>query len=141
MFKRCLSLMLSLVLLVSVSGCGTLFTGSTEMVNINSTPNKAKVHVNGGYMGTTPVTLSLQKDRDYIILVKKEGYEDATATLTRRFNATSILNLISILCWVVDVVTGGLWKFERNNITVDLEQVPVKKAGFSIGEPRFVLAP
>ncbi|HXH75807.1 MAG TPA: PEGA domain-containing protein [Bacteriovoracaceae bacterium] len=141
MITKCLSFFMCMLILVSASGCGSLFSGTSETVNINSNPEKAKVMINGGYMGLTPLTLSLSRDKDYNILVKKEGYEEASAVLSRKFNAVALLNTIGLLCWVVDFVTGGLWKFDRNNVGVELE--PVKKAELknSFQDLRLVLAP
>ena len=121
MIRQFVNLMVLFVMMISLSGCGTLFTGTSEMINIASEPEKAKVYVNGVHMGTTPLQVSLKRDQDHMIMVKKEGYEDASATLVRKFNPVAILNLISILCWVVDAVTGGIWKFERNALTVTME--------------------
>lgn len=128
MFKRSLSLSIISLLIFSLSGCGTLFTGSSEMVGINSEPAKAKVYVDGMYIGTTPTTTSLKRDKDHNIVIKKEGYEDASANITRSFNAVSILNLLSPICWIVDIVTGGMWKFDRTGITVELEPIQKKSA-------------
>lgn len=116
---------------ISFSGCGTLFTGTTTLFTISSEPEKAKVYVNGLYIGTTPTSTSLKKDKDYNILVKKEGYEDASAVVTRSFNAVSILNLLSPICWIVDIVTGGMWKFDREGVTVSLD--PIKKKTTNTG--------
>lgn len=124
MIQRAVSFFLSIILLLSVSGCGTLFSGTSELVTISSDPEKAKVYVNGAYIGLSPASASLKRDQDHVIVVKKEGYEDASATLTRKFNAVAILNTIGILCWIVDAVTGGMWKFDRNIISVQMEALP-----------------
>ena len=117
------------ILLLLSSSCGTLFTGSSNLVGINSEPEKAKVYVNGMYIGLTPTSASLKRDKDHSIVLKKEGYEDASAVITRSFNGVAILNLLSPICWIVDIVTGGMWKFEREGITVEME--PIKTASKS----------
>jgi hypothetical protein len=90
MLARFLSLLLCSVLLLSTSACGTLFSGTSELVTITSEPEKSKVYVNGAYIGITPASVSLKRDQDHVILVKKEGFDDATATLTRKFNAIGL---------------------------------------------------
>lgn len=127
MFRNLINLLIFTVMVISASGCGTMFSGTSELVTISSEPVKGKVYVDGVYIGSTPATASLKKDQDHIIIVKSDGYEDASATLTRKFNAVAILNTIGILCWIVDAVTGGLWKFDRNLISVELEPVKVLK--------------
>jgi hypothetical protein len=104
------------------NGCATLFTGSSDSVTINSDPSGAKAYLNGNFIGNTPVTNVLKRDKDYNVVVKKDGYEPANGTISRSFNAVAILNLLSPLCWIVDVVTGAMWKFDQNAITVTLEK-------------------
>lgn len=130
MFKHFVNGALALIMMLTFSGCGTLFTGTSELVTISSEPEKGKVYVNGTYIGLAPASASLKRDQDHVIVVKKEGYEDASATLTRKFNAVAILNTVGLLCWIVDAVTGGMWKFDRNMISVQLEELkpaPTKK--------------
>lgn len=106
-----------------VSGCATIFTGTSDTVAFHSEPSGAKVYLNGNYMGNTPTSLSLKRDRDYNVMVKKDGYEPGSAMVGRSFNAVSLLNLTSILCWLVDLVTGAVWKFDRDVVTVSLDPV------------------
>jgi hypothetical protein len=119
MYKR--MLLVSFLLVFTVS-CASIFTGTSTMVGFNSEPSGAKVFLNGNYQGTTPLSLSLKRDKDYNILVKKEGYVEGTATITRSFNTIAILNLLSPLCWIVDLATGAIWKFDQEGITVTLEK-------------------
>lgn len=114
------------LVLVAFAGCATIFTGSSDNVGIMSEPQGGKVYINGNFMGNTPATLNLKRDKDYNIMVKKDGYEPASATLTRSFNAVAILNLAGLLCWVVDIVTGAMWKFDRDAVTVTLEKSGTK---------------
>lgn len=120
------------------SGCATIFTGSSDNVSVMSEPTGGKVYINGNFMGNTPVNLNLKRDKDYNIMVKKDGYEPANATLTRSFNAVAILNLAGLLCWVVDIVTGAMWKFDQNAITVTLEKTGAKSSSSSSVNGRIV---
>jgi hypothetical protein len=123
---KIMSRVVILLLAVVLVSCATLFTGSSDLVGINSTPEGGKVSVDGMYMGISPVTVSLKRDKDHMIVVKKDGYVDATAVLTRSFNAVAILNLLSPICWIVDIVTGGMWKFDHSAVGVELQ--PLKAA-------------
>ncbi len=122
---------MSALAIVTAAGasCATIFTGSDGTVSINSEPQDAKVTVSGNYMGNTPLKISLKRDKDYNLTLKKEGYAPATAVVTRSFNAVSILNLFGVLCWVVDILTGAMWKFEPDQITVMLEKTSHPSAG------------
>lgn len=122
---RSLSRAIAVVILTAffTVGCATVFTGTSDTVTIKSEPSGAKIYLNGNYEGDTPTSLILKRDKDYNVMLKKAGFENTSATITRSFNAVSILNLLSPLCWIVDVVTGALWKFDRNTITVTLEKI------------------
>jgi hypothetical protein len=120
--KHLRSLLLHAALLGTVfTGCATIFTGSSETIGITSEPGEAKVYVNGSYMGESPVSVSLKRDHDYNIMVKKEGYHTASSIVRRSFNPVAILNLLNPICWLVDVLTGALWVFEQDHINLDLE--------------------
>ena len=113
----------TLVAFATSVGCATIFTGTSDSVTIQSEPSGAKIFVDGVYSGKTTVSISMKRNQDHHILIKKEGYEDATTTVTRSLNVVSILNLTSILCWVVDVVTGAMWKFDQHGISVTLDKL------------------
>ena len=112
----------AILLAVSVTGCATMFTGSSKNVTISSKPAKAKIYLNGSYRGKTPLNLSLNTNKDYNIRVSKRGYEEAHAQVSRVFNAAAILNLLSPLCWIVDFATGAVWTFDEAEIKVELER-------------------
>lgn len=104
------------------SGCATIISGSNKNITITSEPQEAKVYINGGYRGKTPVQLSLKTNKDYSIRISKKGYDEGTAIINRSFNAMAILNLTSPLCWAIDVVTGALWTFDDDHVTVHLSK-------------------
>ena len=120
-----LRLPLFIAMLILTTSCGTLFTGTSDLVTINSLPTGAKVSIDGMYVRIAPATTTLKRSNDHIVLVRLDGYVDTTAVVTRSFNAISILNLLNPICWVIDVVTGGVWKFDRDVLGVELE--PIKK--------------
>jgi len=55
---------LILVVCLHFIGCSTLFKGTTQEVNFNSNPQKARVIVNGVEMGETPVALKLETKKN-----------------------------------------------------------------------------
>lgn len=118
-----LRITLSVLLMLTLSSCGTIFSGTSGVVTFTSNPSGAKVSVDGMYIGVTPVTTSLKTNNDHIVIIKLDGYQDATAMVTRGFNGVSILNLLSPVCWIVDIVAGGLWKFDRDVIGVELDSI------------------
>lgn len=79
MLFRPVVLMFAAVLL---SGCGTLFNGSTGHIAVSSTPSEANVYVNGNLVGQTAMTVELDNHtKNQTITVKKEGYREASCVV------------------------------------------------------------
>ncbi len=78
MSKRIVYLLLTIVVIVSVTGCATLFKQKSRTVNFDSAPQGAVVYINGNRMGKTPMPLNLSNKQAVTVTFKKEGYEDKT---------------------------------------------------------------
>jgi hypothetical protein len=76
------------------TGC-SLFVPSHQTVNINvTTPQHAKVWINGAYEGETPIQKSVLRNRDLTIMVKKEGYQTTIKSVDHRLSPTGVLDVI-----------------------------------------------
>ncbi len=108
-------------------GCATIFKGSSADVRLNSQPAGASVFINEIDKGSTPQTLSLERDKDHILTFKKDGYEDVKVEINQKFDgATTILgNLVSwaLLGIVVDVATGAAYSLEPADVQANLENM------------------
>lgn len=90
------------VMLLSLTGCATIFTGSRQNVKINSFPSGAGIFLNGDSLGVTPGTVRLKKGfNDKVLSLRKPGY------LTKEFNVETSFNPITLLDIVVGVIIGG----------------------------------
>lgn len=58
------------------SGCATIRNDASQVVQFDSSPNGARIVVNGVEVGTTPLSMRMKRSRNTIILAKKDGYED-----------------------------------------------------------------
>jgi len=105
----------------ATGGCATMFTGSVQQLTVSSQPPGARVFVDGAYTGVTPMTLMLKTERDHAIALQREGYQPTISPVSREFNPVAALNLFSVVCWVVDIATGALWRFPPNAIYVALQ--------------------
>ncbi len=108
---------------LAMVGCATITGGSRETVSINSTPSDAMIRVDGGADYTTPASISLPRGKDHTIVIRKTGYKPARVELTRTFRALPTIagNILWLLPGViVDGFSGGMWKFERNHVSVTL---------------------
>lgn len=116
---------LILVAVLLLSGCATIFTGTTDPVTIESTPNASFV-VRNAYgaivaEGTTPTTVELKRKTHYTIEISLDGYKSKTMAISQDFNMISILNLGSVFGWAVDYLTGAIFKLYPQSVRVTLE--------------------
>jgi hypothetical protein len=116
-----------------LTGCASVMCGSKQAVSIDSRPRGADVLVYNSqcevvFQKTTPCVATLPrrhgdaKSGNYVILIKKEGYEPAQIPLAGRVNTAYYLN---ILCggvgFLVDPITGAMWTLQPQ--TADREVV------------------
>ena len=106
---------LSMLLL---SGCATLIKGAKQNVDMNSSPVKAQVYIDGKLMGETPLQLKLSVKNDYVVYVRGEGYKTHVCRISNTIGAGWIvLDVITGLApVVVDAVTGAWSKLDQKKI-------------------------
>jgi len=106
---------------VFLSGCATMFSGTTQQVNFSSTPSGAKLFVDNQELAT-PATLTLKRKDRPRVTSQKEGYKDQVLDLTIHgtdINSTTWLNFFNLgYGFIVDWATGAFWEFRDNNHVV-----------------------
>jgi hypothetical protein len=121
---KIVSLAVVLGMFWSLSGCATILAGKQKDVSFAADPNGAQVYVNGSLMGTTPVQIKLENNKDYTIEFKKEGYQTKTYFLNKGIGVGWLILdvLFGLVPVVVDAVTGD-WNFlTTDNVKVLLEK-------------------
>src|SRR6218665_2985172 len=104
---------LGILMALSLTSCATIFTGTTDKIEFKSTPAGALVYDRGIEKCTTPCSIAVNRSlSDKSITIKKDGYQDKTIELDRKFNAISILNFFGLIGWGVDAATGSLMKYD-----------------------------
>lgn len=116
----------SLLVVVSVlvlSGCATLFKGTSETVSLGSEP-PAEVYVNGTYRGDTPVKLDLKSDKEYDIEFRKEGFESKTVHISNSVGAGWIVLdvLGGLVPVIVDAATGAWYQLDQKMVNATLKK-------------------
>ena len=106
-----------------LAGCGALFNGGPAKVAFTSSPDGADVIVDGTRRGSTPVILDLQKNQDYTVILKKDGYKDVTVALNKKVSAGYVVLdvLGGIIPIVVDAATGSWYVLSTNSVNASLE--------------------
>lgn len=117
--KKVLSLILTAGLM---SSCASVINGRTQDVGISSNPAGALVKVDGIDKGMTPCNLLLKRDESHTVTIEKEGYQPASATLSKSVSGWVWGNVLigGLVGLGVDAITGGFWTLEPENVSVQL---------------------
>lgn len=94
------------------TGCGTVFSGSTQAVSF-AVPPDARLSVDGRDLGAQR-QVDLARGKDHLVKVERPGCKDGSTVIDRSINGVAIWNLIDPAGWLVDAMTGALWKLDKN---------------------------
>lgn len=96
-----------------LSGCATVFTGTKQTIQINSSPPAADIEVDGIKVGVTPMAVPLKKGfTGQTLTLKLDGYESKTFKPAVTFNPVSVLNLLGVIGFAIDAATGSMMKYD-----------------------------
>jgi hypothetical protein len=112
------------LLCLSLCGCATIITGTTQKIPVASNPEGARLDVDGQCAFTTPVVLKLERKRDHVLVFSKEGYQQQTITLLHTLSGAVCANILgpSIYGWGVDAGTGAQYKLIPERVNVQMTQ-------------------
>jgi|TARA_B110000444_G_C18651597_1_gene506330 hypothetical protein len=107
-------------LLILLTSCASILTGSSRSVLFESDPSGALVFVNGMEQGTTPTTIKVEADDR--VDFRLDNYRERVVVMDSDFNLVAIINGFSIIGWGIDALTGSLKRVNTEYVKVDLEQ-------------------
>lgn len=116
------------LLTLLLTSCSTIMTGTSHNLTVNSNVMNAKVYVNNVYKGNAPINLELsKKEKVYTIKIEADGYIPYTETLQRKASGWVWGNIFlgGLIGLGVDMATGGLYVYDKDNITGNLNKVTV----------------
>jgi uncharacterized protein YceK len=121
--------LLSLVVVLLVSGCATIILSSSQQVGISSSPTGASVTIDNEPKGETPIVAKLSRKDNHIIKIELEGYEPFEIKTTRSTSGWVWGNIVfgGLIGLAVDAITGGMYIIKPDQIEAELE----KKEGSS----------
>lgn len=107
---------------LSLAGCGTLMHGSSQLINVASTPSGASISVNGITNAQTPAILSLSRKSGHAIAISLDGYQPFQMQMQRGTSGWVWGNIIfgGLIGLVVDASTGGMYKLTPEQIGAQL---------------------
>lgn len=124
-FARLLTMLPLAVALTLLSGCASIFTGTTDNLTFDANVPGVRVTIDGEYKGTTPLTLTLSRNfmngPEFKAKFEKAGYQTQEFQLKHEFNTVAVLDVTSIpTSGGIDLLTGALMKFSPNEYHVQM---------------------
>ena len=114
------------------TGCAYILSTDSQDISISSSPAGAQVMIKttGGievFTGTTPAQAHLKRKNEYIIDITLEGHKTKQVHLAKSLNKKTFWNLLNggIGGWIVDGVSGAIWKLEPETITITLQTASI----------------
>ena len=117
--------------LLSLTGCATLFSGTTDKISISSDIEGIRVFIEGRLVGKTPIEVEVPRTiqtRGVLARFEKENFKTQEFRLQRKFNTTAIWNLTSLPSWATDVLSGAWYEYAPLKYHIELEPT-AKTAG------------
>jgi hypothetical protein len=112
-----------------LSGCASIFEGTTQQISVSTTPVGARCTFwrNGSLVGSiavTPGSTTVQKTNiELFIVCDKPGYAPATHVNKPGLSAATLANILTLgLAWAVDYSRGADNKYEGQ---IDLALAPL----------------
>ena len=129
-FSKVYKISVGLSALALLSGCATVFCGSTKEVEFKTYPSGAEIYAStpdnqsGIYLGISPLTADVPRETRTLI-IKKSGYKVARIHSGRRFSFFPLI--LDIIYWptiFVDAYTGSCYTLkDSHDIILQKEDV------------------
>ena len=120
---------ITLLSVFMIAACGTIINGSSQDMAFDSNIQGVEIYINGMKACKTPCAYPLDRGTSTIVVTaKKEGYEEQQQMIKSGFSPVAVLNLTMWPSWLTDVATGGMWRYNRDGIYIDMEKSTKKTA-------------
>lgn len=128
MKKKFLYFLMAILVFV-LTGCATVMTGTSQKIAFSSNVPEAKVFVNNVQVGVTPAVLELATGdgKDVSIRIEAPGYKPYVTVLRKKVTGWVWGNILigGIIGLGVDLITGGVYVFEKEAVDGNLERISV----------------
>lgn len=107
-----------------LSGCATIINGTSQKIQVTSSPSGATVQVDGKARYETPVKLRLERRIDHTLVFTKEGYDSHTVKIMHVISEAVAGNTLlgGPLGWVFDIFAGTQYKLVPSPVHVDMDK-------------------
>ena len=120
--NRLLAVLPAMVLLVSVSGCTTLFNGRSQNVQLKTSPSGAQCAV-GDQSVITPATVRLSNTSRHRVQCQLPGYQPATADLNQALSGWLFADILVWPTLIIDYAVGSYHKLIPEDVELVLNPV------------------
>ena len=130
MIKR----IVSALAILSLTGCATVFTGTTSNVNmrvVDSENNELLSHVNCSLTDADGMVYNLPANPGSMVIskgkgtlrvdCKKKGYVQQNMGVAQNINGVTFINVLFWPGFIVDAVTGSIHKYPAN-VTIQMKK-------------------
>lgn len=113
------------------TGCASVTRGTTNQVQINSSPPEAQARTSMGHTCVTPCTLQFSRKDEFTVLITKPGFHSTEIPVKVQLAGAGAAgfagNVIlgGVVGMVVDASTGATLEHVPNPVTATL--IPLKK--------------
>ena len=115
-----------------VAGCATIVRGSSETIEITTSPSGAMIKLSSGQSARSPSTFEVPRKGTIFVTITKDGYETVETKLISSIEGASLglgtaANLLTlpVVNDVVDYNSGANYSHKPNPLHVEL--TPLKK--------------
>jgi len=111
--------LLAVLLIVAMTGCATLFAGSSTVPVVTNPPG-AFVYINGQPVGQTPTAISLEPDQPANIQIYLPGFQPVQVWRQKSISGWFWVNLLFWPFIFVDLATGQYHHYDDTGIAIGL---------------------
>jgi hypothetical protein len=119
---------------VALASCSTVTRGTTNQIQVVSTPSEAHVQTSIGNSCTTPCSFEVSRKSEFVATISKDGYQPMDVPVKTRVAGAGAAgfagNLLvgGVVGMGVDAATGATLEHYPNPITVTLQPVAQVRA-------------
>ncbi len=126
------------VAVLNLTGCASMFTGTTSTINVTSTPTGADCDL-AGHGVHTPGNIVISKSPDDITAnCQKEGYLPGSTRVESSFNPVTLVDTLLMLpgalAYIIDFSTGAAFEYPEQ-VSINLIKEPPKPVVFEEPKP------
>jgi hypothetical protein len=117
-----------------LAGCASIISGTTQTIQVDSTPAQAFIYVDDDSVGTTPASITLKRASEHELRIELEGYKPYTTPIRQTINGWVFGNALlgGVIGIAVDVSTGAIYNLTPQTVNPDLTPTGRASAQISV---------